>query len=38
MRRAVENFVSQPGADVKRLNDEVQLPFSRVVEALDLTL
>ena len=30
-------FEASSGADVKRLNDEAKLPYSRIVEALDLT-
>lgn len=30
-------FEASSAEDVKRLNDEAKLPFSRVVEALDLT-
>ena len=30
-------FEARSAEDVKRLNDEAKLPYSRVVEALDLT-
>jgi hypothetical protein len=30
-------FEADSAADVKRLNDDAQLPYDRVVEALDLT-
>jgi hypothetical protein len=30
-------FEAQKVEDVKRLNDEAKLPYSRVIEALDLT-
>lgn len=30
-------FEAQSANDVKRLNDEAKLPYSRIVEALDLT-
>jgi hypothetical protein len=30
-------FEATSAADVKKLNDEAKLPYSRVVEALDLT-
>ena len=30
-------FEARSASDVKRLNDEAKLPYSRIVEALDLT-
>jgi hypothetical protein len=30
-------FEANSAADVKRLNEEAQIPFTRVIEALDLT-
>ena len=30
-------FEARSAEDVKRLNDDAKLPYSRVVEALDLT-
>jgi len=30
-------FEANSAADVKKLNDEAKLPYSRIVEALDLT-
>ena len=35
--RCMCRFEARSAEDVKRLNDEAELPYSRVVEALDLT-
>ena len=37
LRRYMQPLDASSEADVKRLNDEAGLPYSRIVQALDLT-